>query len=70
MATHDPILALMADRRLVIKNGGIAAVIETTDEERGLLTELTALDKTLQGYRSRLRQGERLDGIGKTTERR
>ena len=23
MATHDPLLALMADRRIVIKNGGL-----------------------------------------------
>ena len=34
MATHDPVLALMGDRRIVIKNGGIAKVIETTEEER------------------------------------
>lgn len=61
MATHDPILALMADRRLVIKNGGIAKVIETTEEERGILTRLTELDRTLLSFRTRLRQGERLD---------
>lgn len=60
MATHDPILALMADRRIVIKNGGIAHVIETTDEERSLLNTLEDLDQTLMGYRSRLRQGELL----------
>ena len=28
MATHDPLLALMADRRIVIKNGGIHKIIE------------------------------------------
>jgi ABC-type lipoprotein export system ATPase subunit len=60
MATHDPILALMADRRIVIKNGGISRVIETTQEERSLLGSLEALDQTLMGYRSRLRQGEQL----------
>ncbi len=60
MATHDPVLALMGDRRIVIKNGGIAKVIETTKEERAILGKLEALDKTLLSYRTRLRMGESL----------
>lgn len=60
MATHDPILALMADRRLVIKNGGIAGVLETSEEERQLLTTLEQLDQTLMGYRHQLRYGDSL----------
>ncbi|MCG8454035.1 MAG: ATP-binding cassette domain-containing protein [Spirochaetales bacterium] len=60
MATHDPILALMADRRIVIGNGGIVRVTQTTDEERALLGTLEELDQTLLGYRSRLRAGESL----------
>lgn len=61
MATHDPVLALMADRRLVIKNGGIATVVETTEEERSILAELKSLDAKVLSYRTRLRRGERLD---------
>jgi len=34
MSTHNPLLALSSDRRLVIRNGGIAAIIKTSDEER------------------------------------
>lgn len=64
MATHDPILALMGDRRIVIRNGGIAKVMETTQEERGILSHLEALDRTLLGYRTRLRSGESLIDIG------
>jgi len=60
MATHDPVLALMGDRRIVIKNGGIAKVIETTEEERSILSELEELDRTLLSYRTRLRMGESL----------
>lgn len=37
MATHDPVLALMGDRRIVIKNGSIYRVIGTTEEERTIL---------------------------------
>jgi ABC-type lipoprotein export system ATPase subunit len=60
MATHDPILALLADRRIVIRNGGIAKVVETTEEERTILSTLEGLDRTIMGYRTRLRAGESL----------
>ena len=60
MATHDPALALYADKRIVIKNGGIAAVIETSDHEKALLAELEAMDEKIQTMRARLRAGERL----------
>jgi len=60
MATHDPLLALMADRRIVIKNGGINAVIETSDEEKKILSRLEEIDGVIQGARTSLRKGERL----------
>jgi len=63
MATHDPILALMGDRRVVINNGAMADVIEPTERERANLDELRRLDAKLMGLRHRLRQGERLDTI-------
>ena len=37
MATHDPTLALLADRRIIISNGGIADIIETSQTEKGKL---------------------------------
>ncbi|WP_321317401.1 ATP-binding cassette domain-containing protein [Labilibaculum sp.] len=58
MATHDPILALMGDKRIVIKNGGIHKVIETSDEERMLLVDLERMDAVVQNMRTRLRNGE------------
>ncbi|APG26545.1 ABC transporter [Syntrophotalea acetylenivorans] len=60
MATHDPILALSGHRRLVIKNGGIAAVIETSDEERRGLEQLNVLDRKLAELRDQVRQGRRI----------
>lgn len=60
MATHDPLLALSGDRRLVIRNGGIAAVIETSDAERAGLQQLSALDVKLARLRDQVRQGERI----------
>ncbi len=34
VVTHDPMLALMATRRIVMKNGGMTKVISTNDEEQ------------------------------------
>jgi ABC-type lipoprotein export system ATPase subunit len=63
MATHDPILALMGDKRIVIKNGGINKIIETTEHERKILSTLERMDKTLLAYRTKLRNGEKLEQI-------
>lgn len=58
MATHDPILALMADKRIIIKNGGISAIIETSKDEKIMLTELEKVDSYIQSQRTSLRAGE------------
>jgi ABC-type lipoprotein export system ATPase subunit len=60
MATHDPTLALMADKRIVIKNGGIHKVLETEEEEKEILDELEKMDKVISDLRYNLRKGERL----------
>lgn len=60
MATHDPTLALIADKRIVIKNGGIARIIETSKEEKELLVELEKMDTVIQKMRNSLRAGEQL----------
>jgi len=60
MATHDPILALMAHKRIIIKNGGIDKIIETSEEEKKLLLELERMDNILQSMRNSLRNGETL----------
>ncbi len=61
MATHDPILALMGDKRIVIKNGGINKIIKTSEKEREILSTLEELDKKLLSYRHKLRMGEILN---------
>ncbi len=63
MATHDPILALLGDRRLVINNGGMHQLITPTKKERENLVELRALDAKLMALRQRLRQGDLLEEI-------
>ncbi|HZH93322.1 MAG TPA: ATP-binding cassette domain-containing protein, partial [Tissierellaceae bacterium] len=60
MATHDPTLALIADKRIIIRNGGIAKIIETTEEEKEILHKLEKMDTYIQEMRSNLRNGESL----------
>lgn len=58
MATHDPILALMGNRRIVIKNGGIAKVMDSNPQEKQILGKLEELDEVVQSMRNQLRHGE------------
>lgn len=60
MATHDPSLALMADKRIVIQNGGIYKIMETTEEEKTILKELDQMDSFISNLRTKLRYGEML----------
>ncbi len=61
IATHDPFLALSADQRIIILNGGIDKIIATTTTEKRKLIELRQLDDTLMRLRASLRRGDVLD---------
>jgi ABC-type lipoprotein export system ATPase subunit len=58
IATHDPLLALMGNKRLVVKNGGINHVIKTSKVEKLHLEKIIELDKVLTEYRECIRNGE------------
>lgn len=60
MTTHAPLLALSGSRRLIIRNGRIAAVLETSAEEGTVLWQLDRLVSRLANLRNRIRQGKRL----------
>jgi ABC-type lipoprotein export system ATPase subunit len=57
-STHDPLLALNADKRIVIKNGGIHRIIESSPEEKSSLALIEEWDNALQSIRQQLRRGE------------
>lgn len=58
IATHDPLLALSTDQRIVIREGGIEKVIPTTGKEKEKLIELREIDAGLMQLRNKLRMGE------------
>ncbi|KAF1084213.1 ABC transporter ATP-binding protein YxdL [Sporotomaculum syntrophicum] len=60
ISTHDPLLALGADKRIVIKNGGIIKILEITQAEKQSLNAIEELDNILQNLRHRLREGDQI----------
>ncbi len=58
VSTHDPLLALSADKRVVIKNGGMYKVVETSEEEKQSLTAIEKIDNIQHMLRQKLRFGE------------
>lgn len=63
VSTHDPLLALRGVRRLVVHQGGIVQVIETSAAERANLARIEAMDNQLMAIRERLRCGLRLEEV-------
>jgi ABC-type lipoprotein export system ATPase subunit len=58
VVTHDPMLALMATRRIVMKNGGMTKVISTSNEEQRIFLDIERVDGWLTRLRETIRQGE------------
>jgi ABC-type lipoprotein export system ATPase subunit len=63
MSTHDPILALHGDRRIVVASGAVADVIETGPKERAHLAALEHCDRLIGDLREALRHGMRLENL-------
>ena len=60
LATHDPLLALSASRRIVLRNGGVKAVLETDEKEKEVLSRLIEADRKNADLQRLLRAGERI----------
>jgi ABC-type lipoprotein export system ATPase subunit len=60
MATHDPLLILLADKRVILKNGGMNKIITTNTHEKAYYCQLEQLDNSMQKARNFLRLGNEL----------
>jgi ABC-type lipoprotein export system ATPase subunit len=56
--THDPVVALLCDIRLVMKNGGIVNIHKTTELEKKARKKIIEQDIMLSVIRERVRRGE------------
>ena len=63
VVTHDPVLALMTDKRIVMKNGGMQTVIATSEEEKAISKKLNKIDELMLNLRDKVRNGEIIKDI-------
>ncbi|SES62939.1 ABC-type lipoprotein export system, ATPase component [Methanococcoides vulcani] len=63
VVTHDPVLALMASRRIVIKNGGMSDIITTSTEEKNVGNRVSEVDNWMMDLREIIRRGEIVEGV-------
>jgi ABC-type lipoprotein export system ATPase subunit len=63
VVTHDPVLALMTDRRVVMKNGGMDKVVGTSEAEKSLSKKLNKVDEFMLSLRDKVRHGEVIEDV-------
>jgi ABC-type lipoprotein export system ATPase subunit len=63
VVTHDPVLALMTDRRVVMRSGGMEKVVSTTEAEKSLSVKLSKIDDLMLSLRDKVRNGEVIEDI-------
>jgi ABC-type lipoprotein export system ATPase subunit len=57
VVTHDPLLALLASRRVVMSEGGMRKVGDRTSDEVGMCSRLAEIDEWLLALRATIRDG-------------
>ncbi len=57
VVTHDPLLALLASRRVVMSEGGMCQILERTNDEAKLCSMLAEMDGWLLSLRETIREG-------------
>lgn len=60
--THDPLLAMITDRRIVMKNGAVSTVLEPAGAERAVVSHISGIDVFLAGLREKIRAGDLIEG--------
>ena len=60
ISTHEPVLALSCQKRIVLKNGAVSQFLTRSPQEEAILHEMRNIDRRLQSVRDVLRMGEQL----------
>jgi ABC-type lipoprotein export system ATPase subunit len=60
--THDPLLAMITDRRIVMKNGAVITVLEPCGAERAMVSRISGIDAFLIELREKIRAGDLIEG--------
>lgn len=62
--THDPLVSLMSDRRIVMRHGGVEKILRPEGREVHIREMVARMDATLCRFRERIRAGELLTEQG------
>lgn len=62
--THDPLVSLLSDRRLVMRHGGVEKILRPEGREVRIREMVARMDLTLCRFRERIRAGELLTEQG------
>jgi len=57
VVTHDPLLALLASRRVVMAEGGMRKLVDRTNDEVNMCSRLAEIDEWLLALRETIRDG-------------
>jgi ABC-type lipoprotein export system ATPase subunit len=60
IVTHDPVMALSADKRIIMRNGGMRAILDSCLEEKMVLEHLNVIDQTMLKLREMVRDGKQI----------
>lgn len=63
VVTHDPVLALMTDKRIVMKSGGMEKIVSTGPQEKEISKKLNKIDELMLSLREKVRMGELVEEI-------
>jgi len=63
IVTHNPSLALNSDKRIIIRNGGIVKILNTTLKEKGIAHYLNWIENYSLDIREKIRQGKEIKKI-------
>lgn len=63
IVTHDPSLALNADKRIIINNGGVVNIIKTTIKEKGIAGYFNWIEAYILKIRDQIRSGKQIKDI-------
>ncbi len=70
VVTHDLTLTLMAERRIVMKNGGMCKLHRLTQEEIRIAAELVAIETDISRLRNSVRSGDSIEKTENNKEER
>jgi ABC-type lipoprotein export system ATPase subunit len=56
--THDPLLAMITDRRIIMKYGAVVGVLEPRDAEKEMVKHISGIDAFLVDLREKIRAGD------------